>query len=991
MSCFRVEAQPLTLLNVDFRTTHPSGKVGPAAIGQGSNDFWNSYQGAGHLLSDGRLALLSFPGGETTQAALSVFLARSTWWNGSSDPMYQDYVQIHSVGSSFSITLTNFPTGSYDIYLYSHDGNFRLVSGGVDYGVKRTLDNPVVNPTVWQEGRQYAVYRNVAVSSPASPVLITVRAGSNGYPAISGMQIAQFATNAASSAVWRQPVDQYVTVGSNFTLQVLGVGLPSPAYQWFLSGAPLTDDGRVIGAISNTLSISGAQSADAGDYQVVLTNIAGAATSSVAVVRVGYPPTIVQQPLNQTAFMGQAGQFFVQATGDEPLTYQWYHNGTALTNDDRHTGVTMTNLAITDLVTGDAGNYTVQITNVFGFSTTSSIAVLSVKIPADITLQPLGASVPVGMPYRFAPKASGAWPLYYQWLHDGVSIPNATNLALAFTSLLQSNFGDYQLIVTNGGRAVTSSVATLTKGNVGIWGTNVTLPKVSFWPDPGLTNVIGIAAYGIRNLALREDGTVYSWAFDSPPIPIAPGWGIVDLALGAGHELWLCSNGTVQAWGLAVPSGLSNVVDVTAGNGWSAALRSDGTVVCWGNIPPPPADLRNVQAIDGGNLQALALQQNGRVVVWGDAGSLPVPLGLKDVVGVSAGPSSQALNLAVTAGGAVHAWGAPSPATNVPPNLEEIIGVEAAGGNIIGSSIVALAIRANRTVRAWGICGGPVWDMALTNVPSGLSNVVSLAGGVTHALALVDDGKPLMVRPPVGGTFYTGRDLILRAKVVGNSPLSFQWLKDGNEILGETNESIILPTAQFSAAGSYQLVASNALGIARSVTVPVTVVDRQPALMSQPVSQVAYYGSPFSIGASVIGSGPVQYVWLQNGTPAFTGTNDLVFEFGLPQHAGSYQLIASNAFGSVTSSVAQITFRGRTLKFQSAAVDTDGWLNSQVTDESGGPLTENDLAWLQVQASTNLTDWESLSNSLLFTNGLMFLQDEVEHSYPVRFYRFLNQ
>jgi len=167
--------------------------------------------------------------------------------------------------------------------------------------------------------------------------------------------------------------------------------------------------------------------------------------------------------------------------------------------------------------------------------------------------------------------------------------------------------------------------------------------------------------------------------------------------------------------------------------------------------------------------------------------------------------------------------------------------------------------------------------------------------------------------------------------------------------------------------------------------------DRQPALMSQLVNQIVFYGSPFSVGASVIGSGPMEFIWLQNGTNAFTGTNDLVFGFALPQHAGGYQLIASNAFGSVTSSVAQITFRSRTLKFLSPALGGDGWLKAQVTDTSGGSLTDDDLAWLQVQASTNLADWELLSDSLLFTNGLLFLHDEVEHDYPARYYRFLTQ
>jgi alpha-tubulin suppressor-like RCC1 family protein len=48
--------------------------------------------------------------------------------------------------------------------------------------------------------------------------------------------------------------------------------------------------------------------------------------------------------------------------------------------------------------------------------------------------------------------------------------------------------------------------------------------------------------------------------------------------------------------------------------------------------------------------------------------------------------------------------------------------------------------------------------------------------------------------------------------------------------------------------------------------------------------------------------------WFQNGAPVASGTNELLFDRALPQHGGSYRLVASGALGSVTSSVAQIPF-----------------------------------------------------------------------------------
>ena len=36
-----------------------------------------------------------------------------------------------------------------------------------------------------------------------------------------------------------------------------------------------------------------------------------------------------------------------------------------------------------------------------------------------------------------------------------------------------------------------------------------------------------------------------------------------------------------------------------------------------------------------------------------------------------------------------------------------------------------------------------VWGLTLTNVPAGLSNVVAVAGGVSHVLAVVGNGPPI--------------------------------------------------------------------------------------------------------------------------------------------------------------------------------------------------------------------------------------------------------
>ena len=64
------------------------------------------------------------------------------------------------------------------------------------------------------------------------------------------------------------------------------------------------------------------------NYFVVLTNVVGAATSSVATLTVLTPPVITNQPVNIATNLGATVFFTVGASGSPPLSYQWFFNGT---------------------------------------------------------------------------------------------------------------------------------------------------------------------------------------------------------------------------------------------------------------------------------------------------------------------------------------------------------------------------------------------------------------------------------------------------------------------------------------------------------------------------------------------------------------------------------------------------------------------------------------------------------------------------------------
>jgi hypothetical protein len=84
-----------------------------------------------------------------------------------------------------------------------------------------------------------------------------------------------------------QPQSQTAVPGMNLQLQVEVLSVEPIGYSWFFNGAPVVESPPFAGAHSATLSIRGFAVAQAGAYQVVVTNPYGMATSEVATLAVG--------------------------------------------------------------------------------------------------------------------------------------------------------------------------------------------------------------------------------------------------------------------------------------------------------------------------------------------------------------------------------------------------------------------------------------------------------------------------------------------------------------------------------------------------------------------------------------------------------------------------------------------------------------------------------------------------------------------------------
>jgi alpha-tubulin suppressor-like RCC1 family protein len=285
---------------------------------------------------------------------------------------------------------------------------------------------------------------------------------------------------------------------------------------------------------------------------------------------------------------------------------------------------------------------------------------------------------------------------------------------------------------------------------------------------PGLTGVTAIAAGSDHTVALRADGTVWTFGFngygqlgrvtrpaaaqDRTAVQVAGLTQVTAVAAGAYHTLALRSDGTVWAFGdnrsgdlgrttlssdynpgaTQVP-GLSGVTALAAGYYHTAVLRSDGTVWTFGDnrsgqlgratnpgfspdfAPTKVTEIKNATAVAAGGYRTVILLADGTVWTFGRN---------------SYGELGRVTN--------------PVFRDSVPTKVQGLGGVTA----IAAGAFQTLALRSDSTLWSFGWnSGGQLGYATVLSEPNptpspipGLSGISSMAGGYNHTLVLRSDG-----------------------------------------------------------------------------------------------------------------------------------------------------------------------------------------------------------------------------------------------------------
>jgi hypothetical protein len=163
---------------------------------------------------------------------------------------------------------------------------------------------------------------------------------------------------AGAPQIVNPPRGRSVTVGgepTNVEFSVSATGPGTLVYQWRFNGR------EIPGATAATLTLFNVNASHRGEYSVLVRNAAGETATPEARLAVNTLPSVLYIfPLDERVAEGRSVTFSASASGDQPFTYQWQHNGTDIP------GATNNYLELTLLSTNDSGIYRMIARNPYG-------------------------------------------------------------------------------------------------------------------------------------------------------------------------------------------------------------------------------------------------------------------------------------------------------------------------------------------------------------------------------------------------------------------------------------------------------------------------------------------------------------------------------------------------------------------------------------------------------------------------------------------------
>jgi len=313
------------------------------------------------------------------------------------------------------------------------------------------------------------------------------------------------------------------------------------------------------------------------------------------------------------------------------------------------------------------------------------------------------------------------------------------------------------------------------------------------------------------------------------------------------------------------------------------------------------------------------------------------------------------------------------------------------------------AASANPTVVDGFVVAATVTDggCGYTNVPEVL--IVGGGGTGAAATAVVSNGMVVSLTITDPGIGYTNtptiyidfpmsitaqpQSLLVNAydsasfsvMTIGAEPLSYQWLLDGTNIPGATNDILTIPSVVQTNLGTYSVLITNVFGSMASSN---AILSMDPFLAVPFGGLDTYWGYTNILSVTAWGTGPLSYQWFDNGVAINNATNSTLSFTGIqPTNSGLYTVVVTSPLGSVTNTPEQVVVNAAGVAF--------GGLYPSV-------LIQGVVGYIYViQDTTNLADtnaWVTVANLTLTQTNQLFVDTNTDASLPanpLRFYRVI--
>ncbi len=601
--------------------------------------------------------------------------------------------------------------------------------------------------------------------------------------------------------------------------------------------------------------------------------------------------------------------FEADAGGTEPLFYEWRRDGTPIP------GAQAVNYVLLSATTNDSGaTFQVVVSNAFG-SVTSRTAVLTVTPfvpePAAIITQPSDLTVDEPGGASFTVVTTGTAPLSYQWRRDGVDVSGALNTWFTVDPTVAGDNGAaFDVVVSNDYGVVTSAVAVLTV-------------------NPDVPSPPGISRHP-QDVAVVEPDAADFTVSVAGDRPMFYRWFRNDVEM---------PNSDTNVYSLD-PTRLADSgaqFRVTVSNAYGFATSRVATLTVAPYVPTPATITQ--QPVDRTVTEPAAA--GFTVTAAGDA-----PLFYqwrRDGVAINAatGTSYVASPTSLTDDGSgfdVVVSNVAGVVTSRTARLtvEAYVPMPAGITQQPGAVTVTEPAAASFTVAAsgatplfyqWRRDGAPVAGANLANYtlsPTTLTDdgarfdavVSNLYGAVTSTVATLTV-NPLtvpasIIQHPQNRTVFEPAATTFTVVAAGDTPLNYQWRRDGADLAGATNASYTLdPTVAADDGAGFDVVVSNPYGTVTSDVAVLTVVPlyAPPVVVSDPADRTVKEPNAVVFSVRASGSPPLSYQWRINGTPVDGATAwDYTYSPTAQSDDGSvFDAIVTGPGGSVTSDVAVLT------------------------------------------------------------------------------------